>query len=187
MQAAETTTWISAREYLEAERGRKIRHEYVCGQIYAMAGASAEHNLICLNIAAAIRNHLQGKQCKVFMADLKVRLEIGGELIFYYPDLLVTCDKRDTDRFFKQFPIVLVEVLSPETERTDRREKFLNYIQIPSVEEYVLVAQDKIEVSVFRRAAQWQPELLSRLNQKLRLSSLGFAISLKAVYEGVER
>lgn len=104
----------------------------------------------------------------------------------YYPDVMVTCDPRDTDRYFSRFPKVLIEVLSPETERTDRREKFLSYTQIETLEEYVLVAQDKMEVTVFRRANKWQPEIANKPDLQLRLPSLDFALPLSAVYEGVK-
>ena len=150
-----------------------------------MAGASEEHNVISLNLASALRAHLRGKPCRVFMADVKVRLQIAHADIFYYPDVMVVCDPQDTERLFKRHPRVLVEVLSPETERTDRREKFLNYTQIASLEEYVLVAQDRREAIAFRRANQWQPEVLRQAHEGLRFASLEFALPLEAVYEGV--
>jgi Uma2 family endonuclease len=151
-----------------------------------MAGASEEHNDIALNLATGLRTHLLQGPCKIFMVDMKLRLSVGRESVFYYPDLLVTCDPRDTDRHFKQFPKVIIEVLSPETERTDRREKFLAYTGLETVEEYVLVAQDRIEVTAFRRSAQWAAELLSTQSEKLALSSLNFSLSLEAVYRGVK-
>jgi Uma2 family endonuclease len=98
---------------------------------------------------------------------------------------MVACDPRDTDRYFKRFPTVIVEVLSPETERTDRREKFLSYQQIETLEEYVLVAQDKSEVTVFRRANQWRPEIVRQASDSLNLSSLEFSLALVDLYDGV--
>ena len=99
---------------------------------------------------------------------------------------MVACDPRDTDRHFKRFPKVLIEVLSPETERTDRREKFMAYTGIETVEEYVLVAQDRMEVTVFRRQARWAAEVLTKPMESLALRSLGFSLGLEAVYEGVK-
>src|SRR5262245_20711594 len=117
---------------------------------------------------------------------MKVRLYVSANDIFYYADLMVTCDPRDTDRYFKRFPKVRIEVLSPETERTDRREKFVSYTQIETLGAYVLVAQDKMEVTWFRRKNQWQPEVARRADQQLRMASLDFALPLSAVYEGVK-
>jgi Uma2 family endonuclease len=99
---------------------------------------------------------------------------------------MVICDPRDTDRYFKRYPKVLIEVLSDSTESIDRREKFLSYRQIDTLEEYVLLAQDKMEVTVFRRADKWQPEVLRQREQLLRLGSLDLSQPLSAVYEGVK-
>ena len=119
------------------------------------------------------------------MSEGKLRLRVANEEIFYYPDVMVACDPRDTDRYFKRYPKVLVEVLSESTEPIDRREKFLSYRQIETLEEYVLVAQDKKEVTVFRRSDHWQSELLKESDQTLRLSSLKFTIPLQVLYQGV--
>lgn len=186
MQALKELGLVSVEDYLAGERVSTVRHEYIGGAVYAMAGASDDHNTISLNMATALRAHLRGRPCRVFMAEVKVRLEIARQEIFYYPDILVTCDPRDTDRFFKRHPKVLIEVLSEGTDHIDRREKFLSYTQIETLEEYVLVAQDKMEVTVFRRAAQWQPEVLRQPDQDLRLTSLEFRIPLRDVYEGVK-
>jgi Uma2 family endonuclease len=185
MQAAQRTAHLSAPEYLEDELHSEIRHEYLGGDVYAMAGASAEHNLIAGNIFAALHPHLRGKQCQVFMSDMKVRLKVADQDVFYYPDLLVTCDSRDTERYFKQFPKVLIEVLSPETERTDRREKFLSYTQIETLDEYWLVSQEKMEVMVFRRKEKWRPEIIGTENRSIRMTSLDFEIPIAAIYAGV--
>lgn len=186
MDAAEKPASLTVEEYLAGEQPSEVRHEYLGGAVYAMAGASDEHNAISLNLASALRSHLRGKTCRVFMADAKVRLTVANDDIFYYPDVMVACDSRDTDRFFKRFPKVLVEVLSETTERTDRREKFLSYTQIETLEEYVLVAQDKREVTMYRRANQWQPELLNKPDQRLEVASLDFALPLSGIYEGVK-
>ena len=185
MQAALKLDWMSAEEYLARERTSALRHEYIGGTIHAMAGGSKEHNRLSLNLASTLNAHLRGKPCQVFMADVKVRLDIAGD-IFYYPDVAVTCDKRDTDRYFIRYPKVLIEVLSEDTERTDRREKFLAYTRIETLEEYVLVAQDRLEVTLFRRAKNWQPQVLGKPTERLRLSSLKFTSPLREVYAGVK-
>ena len=186
MQATQKAVSLSVEEYLAGEPRGRARHEYLGGVVYAMAGASEAHNLISLNLAFALRTHLRGGRCKVNVADVKVRLQISAEDVFYYPDVMVACDPRNTDPYFKRFPQVLIEVLSPQTEQTDRREKFLSYIQIDTLQEYVVVAQDKLEATVFRRANKWQPETIRQPEELLRLPSLEFTLPLNAIYEGVK-
>ena len=176
---------VSVESYLSGERTSEVRHEYLGGTVYAMAGASEDHNLIELNLAAALRHHLRGKPCRTFVNDLKLRLRLANQDLFYYPDVMVACDPRDTDPYAKRFPKILIKVLSPETERIDRREKFWSYIQTETLEEYALVAQDKMEVTVFRRANQWAGEILRQPDQLLQFASIDFSLSLGAVYEGV--
>lgn len=185
MQAAAQAEWISVEDYLESEKSSQIRHKYIGGALHAMAGASDEQIALCINLVSALRNHLQGKPSRVQINEGKVRLRIGDEDIFYCPDLMVVCDPRDKDRYFKRFPKVVIEVLSQSTEAIDRREKFLSYRQIETLEEYVLVAQDRIEITVFRRENHWQPEVLLKPEQQFRLKSLDFHFPLQKVYEGV--
>ena len=186
MQALQQADWISVDDYLAGEPLGEVRHEYIGGTVYAMAGASEDHNVIALNLATALRAHLRGKRCRAFINDMKVRLQVADDDLFYYPDVMVACDPRDTHRFFKQFPRVIIEVLSPDTERTDRREKFLSYTRLETLEEYVLVAQARREVTVFRRSADWRPEVLGRPEDVLRLPSLEFELPLGLVYEDVK-
>jgi len=175
---------LSVEDYLEGEQQNELRHEYIGGVAYAMAGGSVAHNLISLAWASALRQHMRGGSCRVFMADVKTHLSILQVDVFYYPDILVTCDSRDTDCYSMRYPKVVIEVFSEATERTDRREKFLSYIQIETLEEYVLAAQDKMEVTIFRRAGQWEPEVLRRPDQEARLASLNFSLPLRDIYEG---
>lgn len=186
MTAVEKPRLLTVEEYLEGEQQSDVRHEYIGGLVYAMAGTSDEHNFIVGNLLAALHAPLRGKSCRVLMLDAKVRLQANSEDIFYYPDLMVACDPRDKDRFFKRYPRVLVEVLSESTERIDRREKFLSYTQIETLEEYILVAQDKMEVTLFRRANRWQTEILNAATQSLPLASIDFSIALPSIYEGVQ-
>ena len=186
MEASAKSASLTVEEYLAGEPASEVRHEYLGGTVYAMAGASVDHNTISLNLATSLRSHLRGKPCGAFMADVKVRLNLANDDIFYYPDVMVACDPRDTDKFFKRFPKVLIEVMSESTERIDRREKRWSYQQIETLEEYVLVAQDRMEVSVFRRANGWKPEVFNKLDQSLALASLEFSLPLSGVYEGVK-
>jgi Uma2 family endonuclease len=186
MEAVEKPSALTVEEYLDGEQRSEVRHEYLGGVVYAMAGASIDHNIISGNIYARLRSHLRGKPCGAFMADVKVRLNLADDELFYYPDVMVACDPRDTDKFFKRFPRVLIEVMSESTERIDRREKRWSYQQIETLEEYVLVAQDRMEVTVFRRANQWRPEVFAKPDQTLALPSLEFSLPLSGVYEGVK-
>ena len=186
MTALEKPQLLTVEEYLDGEKFSEVRHEYLGGLVYAMAGTSDEHNFIVTNLLAALHAHLRGKPCRVFVLDAKVRLKVAADDILYYPDLMVWCDPRDTNRFFKRFPRAVIEVLSESTERTDRREKFLGYTQIETLEEYILVAQDKMEVTLFRRANRWQPEILKTATQSLPLASIDFSVALPAIYEGVQ-
>jgi Uma2 family endonuclease len=185
VEAVEHATSIGVEEYLAGELKSETRHEYVGGLVYAMAGASRKHNIICQNLLIALRAHLRGRPCQVFIEDVKLRIRSSNQTLFYYPDLTVTCDPRDTDEYFNSFPKVLIEVLSPDTERIDRREKFSSYTQIDSLEEYILVAQDQTEVTVFRRAKNWRPEVATQTGQQLRIESLDFTLSLATIYDAV--
>ncbi len=184
MEAARLS-WVSVDDYLREERTSPVRHEYVAGAVYAMAGASEEHTTIAGNLHAALHAHLRGKSRKVFMVDMKLRLAAGPKDAFYYPDVMVTCDPRDTDRYSKRFPKVVVEVLSPDTERIDCGEKFLAYTNVETLDEYVLIAQDRTEVTVFRRSTDWTAEILADKNDELVLTSIDFSIRLASVFEGV--
>src|ERR1051325_8266186 len=134
---------ISIEDYLEGERLSEIRHEYVGGYVYAMAGGSDDHNRITANICGELRERLRGQRCEPFMADMK--LKIAGSETFYYPDVLVACDPTDNAEYFRERPTVVFEVLSHDTERADQREKRFAYALIPSLKVYVMVSQEKPE------------------------------------------
>lgn len=174
---------LSVEDYIAGEDGAEFRHEYIDGQVYAMTGASRAHGTICLNIAAELRPRLRGTPCQLFLNDMKVRLRISGQDIFYYPDLLLTCDPNDRETYYCTAPCFLIEVLSESTERIDRREKLLAYQSIPSLEAYWLVAQDKRRLEVYRRRGQWQREIIT--SGRLTLDCLEGELSLDAIYEDV--
>lgn len=186
MNAALKQDQITAEEYLEGEELGDVKHEYVGGLVYAMAGASRDHNTLSLNLASRLNAHLGAGPCRTHVADVKVRLRYLGSDIFYYPDVVVGCDPRDTEALYLEHPRVIVEVLSKGTERLDRREKYWAYRSADSLEEYVLVAQDRREVTVFRKADNWQPMILTAPESVLELRSLEFSLPLAAIYEGVK-
>lgn len=181
---AKSADWITTEEYLVGERASEIRHEYVDGRVYAMAGASDDHNRIVVNLGGELRAALRGKRCEPFMTDMKVKIPPIFADVFYYPDILVVCDPTDNAKYFRERPSVIVEVISPDTERTDRREKAIAYRQIPTIETYVLVEQDRAAVTILRRAEPgWQSEVVEGLGALLKLPSLGVEIPLERIYE----
>ncbi len=178
------TDWISPDEYLEGERSAEVRHEYVDGHVYAMAGASDDHNRIAGNIFAELRERLRGHRCEPFINDMKVKIPPAFADVYYYPDVLVACDPTDNARFFRERPTVLIEVLSTETERTDRREKAIAYRQIPTVEAYVLVEQERMAATILRRTEPgWQSHVIEGPGSILKLPGIGVEIPLERIYE----
>lgn len=179
-------SFLSVSEYLEAENDCQIRHEYLGGQIFAMAGASQEHNLIATNIIALLRPHLRGSSCRAFVSDMKVKVKTQKTDIFYYPDIVVACDPEDNERYFKSHPNLIIEVLSNGTKTIDKREKRLNYQTISSLQEYVLISQDEIKVEVYRQDVQgnWIREILGN-GSELHLNSVGLTLSMADIYEDV--
>jgi Uma2 family endonuclease len=182
------TAFISVQDYLAGEENSPIRHEYLGGQIFAMSGGSEQHNRIALNIASFLRFHLRGSGCKTFIADMKVNIAIAKNTadIFYYPDVMVTCDPQDTEKYYKKRPCLIVEILSPSTETLDRREKRLNYQNLPSLQEYVLVSQEEMKVEVYRPndAGNWSGSVLGK-DDILELKSVGLTLTMADIYDEV--
>ena len=185
MQTAAKTEFVSVEDYLAAEEVSKVRHEYLGGLVYAMAGETRDHNQITGNLYFAIRQHLKGRPCQLYMSDIRVNFDLLKDEYYYYPDLVVTCDRRDNHKRFIRHPRLIIEVLSESTERVDKREKFFAYTSMASLEEYVLVSQASKEVTVFRRGDDWKATSVSGAKAKVTLKSLKLALSLSAVYEGV--
>lgn len=119
--------YIPYEDYLASERDTTIRNEYVAGQVYAMAGASETHNTIAMTFAAAIENTLRD-DCRVWQSDMKVAIQNQGERFSYYPDIMAACGENTADPYVRTNPILIVEVLSDSTERTDLKEKWLSFI-----------------------------------------------------------
>jgi len=187
-QAAYANAWpsqyLSVDEYLQLEEVSTIKHEYVGGELFAMTGATRRHNVIVLNMAVALTTHLRGGPCRAYAEAVKVRMTVKRDEILYYPDVVVSCGPQELEKVFLTDPKLVVEVLSPSTERTDRREKALNYREVATVEEYVLIAQHKPEVTVFRRSEQWAPQVLTQLEAAAELRSVALTLSLDRIYEG---
>jgi Uma2 family endonuclease len=185
MQTAIQSGYVTVEDYLAAEAVSDIRHEYLGGLVYAMAGETRDHNQIAQNLLVNLRQHLKGAPCKIYMSDIRVNFDLRNDEYYYYPDIVVTCDKRDTHQRFVQYPKLIIEVLSDSTERVDKREKFFAYTSVASLDEYVLVSQAAKEVTVFRRASDWKAEKVSGPKAKVTLQSVRVALPLSAIYEGV--
>lgn len=130
---------ISIDEYLDGETRTEIKHEYLDGEVVAMGGASAKHGLVAGALHAALIPYARRQGCQLFIADMKVRVDHADQTYFYYPDLLLACDPQDREPYYRRRPCMVVEVLSPSTERIDRREKLFAYQTITSLHEYLLV------------------------------------------------
>lgn len=175
---------LTVEEYLEAEKDGTVRHEYIDGEIYAMSGESKRHNLVTNNLNASLRQRLRGGPCQVFIVDVKVYIRSVN--VFYYPDIVVACDPADDHEYYVTRPVLVVEVESPSTSAIDRREKLMTYRKLDSLREYLLLAQDAISATVFRREqdGSWSSEELAA-GQELHLESVDLTINLSALYDGV--
>ncbi len=178
-------THLSVADYLAFEEAASVRHEYIGGRIHAMAGTSERHNLIALNIATFLHGKLRGGPCRAYMSDFKVRLEINRDDLFYYPDIMVSCIREGVETHYLRYPKLIAEVLSPSTEAIDRREKLLNYRSIPTLDEYLVVAQDTPEVTIHRRRGAWQAILLKSPDDVVELESLKLSLTVAQIYEGL--
>jgi Uma2 family endonuclease len=176
---------LSVDEYLEFEANCEHRHEYIDGAVYAMSGVSENHELIAGNLFAAIHGHLRGGPCKPYKSDFKLRLRIEQRDLFYYPDVMVACGREGVASHYLHYPKLIVEVLSPSTESIDRREKFLTYKQIATVEEYALVSQDTAQITIYRRAEKWVPRVHTESDSLATFQSIGLSLALGQIYEGV--
>jgi Uma2 family endonuclease len=173
---------LSIAEYLALERRSSDKHEFVDGQIYAMAGAAYAHNRVVANVVRLLGNALSGGPCVVLPSDMKVRTPSTR---VYYPDASVVCGPpsfHDAGEDVLLNPSVIVEVLSDSTERIDRGEKLAAYVLLPSLTDYVLVASKRTRVEHFARSRDWRALVLSA-GGRLRFETLGIELSIDALYE----
>ena len=182
--AAETRDLFSLEEYLKIEEQSEVLHEYVAGEIYDMADPSQAHDLISMNLAAPLHVHV--RPCRVYLGRRQLQFRIGEEDFVYRPDVWMACgEARNAKGDYINEPRLVIEVLSPSTARFDRREKVASYREIPSIEEYVVVAQKPANVAIYRRAEQWRPQVLETLESVLELRTVGLALPVARIYEGV--
>jgi Uma2 family endonuclease len=173
-------------DYLRAEAQAEFRHEYVAGGVFAMAGGSERHNRIAGNVYVRLRSQIRGTGCRVFISDMKLRIDASRSV--YYPDVMLSCDEGDTHPLYKTSPCLVVEVLSPSTATTDRREKRLAYLALPSVQAYLLVDADSRRVEHVQRHEQGFVDGLLVEHEQLVLPCgvHTLSLSLDDIYEDVE-
>lgn len=170
-------------EYLQLEEYANVKHEFLDGQVFAMAGGTPEHGAMAVRVGAALLAQLRGRRCNVYNSDVRVRVAATG--LDTYPDLSVVCGEvaRDAeDRNALVNPIVLVEILSPGTEEYDRGEKLQHYQQIPSLTEVVLVSHDRPLVEVWRREGDSWTRHAVESGQTVRLTSIDCALEVDELF-----
>ena len=166
---------MTAEDYLEMERSSPTKHEFIDGEIFAMSGVSAVHNLVTGNLYLLLRSHLKGTPCRIFMADVKLKVQAANA--FYYPDLMVTCESP-ADSHYREQPKLIVEVLSESTATFDAGNKRRDYQKLESLQEYMLVSQECMDVRVYRcEDGEWQRSVYTD-GAVIPLSSVGLEIPI---------
>lgn len=182
--------FYTVEEYLEMEEASETRHDYLDGRIFDMAGGSAEHNTIAVNLIGELRQVLKGSSCRVFGLDH--RLQDARSTLYTYPDVQIVCGEPeyrpdDKRRTTLTNPKVIIEVLSPSTEAYDRGDKFARYIALPSLVDYLLVSQKSARVDTFHRQGDgtWRFSWVEGLNQTLVVEAVGVTVPLAEIYRDV--
>jgi Uma2 family endonuclease len=187
MTAAERLHPVTVDDYLAGELTSEVKHEYLSGFEYAMAGGRVAHNRIATNIAVALESRLHGQPCQPFNSDIKIRVQFPSHTRFYYPDVSVVSDSNPPDATYQDRPVLIAEVLSRETRRTDEAEKKEAYLTISSLQAYLLIEQDSAQVTVYRRGEQgFDAEVYSGLDATIPLVFMNAALPLQDVYAGVD-
>ena len=177
---------LTNQEYLEWEALQEYKSEYYAGEVFAQAGASSKHVTLTLNVGSAIHAHLKGKPCRAYIADMK--LHVSEVDAYFYPDVMVTCDQRDRDTdMFKQYPVMIAEVLSESTAEYDRTFKFACYQKISTLRDYLLISQDYflIEHFHFNDNSEWVRTVHVK-DDLFNLGSIGLDISVADIYADVD-
>ena len=172
---------MSVEDYLQGELQSSVKHELIDGQVLEMAGASANHERIAGNVYRKLGNHLEGHTCEPFGSDMKVRVRDN----FYYPDVLVDCHFDESEPYFTATPVIIVEVLSRSTRKMDERTKLLDYINIPTLKEYVTIEQDIADVTVYRKSDDWRSTHYF-LGETIYFESIDFSLPVEEMYYRVK-
>jgi Uma2 family endonuclease len=177
-----TETTISVEAYLEQEKTSEVRHEYVDGKLYAMAGESKRHNRIVFKIARLLDDASTAKSCQVFIENVKVRTK---DVKYRYPDIVVTCEEN-ADQYTVFTPCALFEVLSESTEETDSIDKVAEYLKLGGLDRYVMLRQNqKLAIVYSRDSSGWRIEILEG-EGTIDVPCLGTTMTLEQIYDGIE-
>lgn len=179
--------YFDAQSYLDWEAEQTEKHEYWAGEVFAMAGASDAHVTIAGNVYIALRSHLRGSPCSVYISDMKLQLQ--QDHAFFYPDVFVTCTEADrAHNLYKTAPSLVVEVLSPATSAYDRGAKFAAYRSIESLCEVLLIDSQRLSADLFRRdeAGRWVLYPYDAAQPLVELASVGLQVPLQVLYEDVQ-
>ncbi|MEO0885922.1 MAG: Uma2 family endonuclease [Cyanobacteria bacterium J06648_10] len=185
MIASPQPHYMSADEYLAWESRQDIRHEYCDGEVFAMTGGTKGHNRLAINLLNKLLDRVDADGCEINTSDVKVMVREGRS--YRYPDLIVSCDERDKiEAEFYQFPKLIVEVLLPSTEVLDRDKKFQEYIEIPTLEEYILINTERMQVECFRRGEgrMWLYSAY-KPGEVIPIESVGVEIATEQLYRNV--
>ena len=176
---------LTVEEYLKLEVESLVHHEYIAGHVYSTVANTEKRKIITGNILARLRGYLLGKNCRVFSSEMKVKIQALD--VFYHPDICATCDASDREKLFKINPCLIVEIISPETERIHRNEKLMNYQQIKSLQEYVLISESEKKIDIYRKYNHqtWFVEEFIATDI-MKLSSVGLEMAIAEIYEDVE-
>ena len=182
-------SYLVVEEYLAREELSDVKHEYLGGDVYAMSGASTSHNRIAMSLYGIVGNQLRGKRCEMFGSDMKLRLSMNAPdtTYFYYPDAMIVCDQKGSSKYgWRERPAAIFEIISESTRHIDEREKKLAYLQLPSLEAYVRIEQERPEVVVEMRTLEgWKRERVIGLDGTVRLPALEVELPLAELYERV--
>lgn len=186
MVAAFESQKMTVEEYLAWESQQELRYEYCDGQVIAMAGGTKTHDKLAFNLRRALSDRVEAQGCDMTGSDVKVLVRKG--VSYRYPDLAVSCDERDqSNETFYEFPTLIVEVLSPGTEAIDRIDKFKEYIQIPTLQEYVLISAEEIRVECYRRGeGRLWLYFQYYVGEAIILESIGVEVPIELIYRGVQ-
>jgi Uma2 family endonuclease len=187
MSAAKKLNLITVEDYLDGELSSPIKHEYLGGVVYAMAGARIVHNVIAGNAFANLHVRLRGRRCQPYNSDTKIRVRLLTQVRFYYPDVSVVCRSHPPSYSFQDEPTVLIEVISRGTRRIDEGEKKDAYLTIPSLSVYLLVESESAAVVAFRRTPQgFVREVYDTIDAVVPLGEIETELPLREIYESVE-
>jgi Uma2 family endonuclease len=187
MSTAPVPSPLSVEAYLRGEENARRKHEFVEGVVYAIAGVTNAHNTIATNATVSLGMQLRGKSCRVFNSDVKVRVRLARGTRFYYPDAMVACQLNSAVDTFQDAPVVIVEVLSEATRRTDENEKRHAYLSIDSLCVFIRVEQSRAEASVDRRTGDgFKGEHYMEQDAVIPLPEIGCELKLSELFEGVE-